>query len=60
MSAVEAPYPVEARNFLGEELVVGRCNFTGDGSPSLDDDGPSAEPMLDDILHFLSVRLNTT
>lgn len=60
MSGVEVPYPVESRNFLGEELVVGRCNSTGDGGPPLDDDGPSAEPMLDDILHFLSVRLNTT
>ncbi|KAJ8721550.1 hypothetical protein PYW07_002325 [Mythimna separata] len=60
MSGVEVPYPVESRNFLGEELVVGRCNSTGDGGPSLDDDGPSAEPMLDDILHFLTVRLNTT
>lgn len=60
MSGVEVPYPVESRNFLGEELVVGRCNSTEDGGPSLDDDGPSAEPMLDDILHFLTVRLNTT
>ncbi|KAF9413281.1 hypothetical protein HW555_008447 [Spodoptera exigua] len=60
MSGVEVPYPVEARNFLGEELVVGRCNSTGDGNPSLEDDGPSAEEMLDDILHFLTVRLNTT
>ncbi|XP_035433718.2 uncharacterized protein LOC118265111 [Spodoptera frugiperda] len=60
VSGVEVPYPVEARNFLGEELVVGRCNSTGDGNPSLEDDGPSAEEMLDDILHFLTVRLNTT
>ncbi|XP_075974969.1 putative glutamate receptor isoform X3 [Anticarsia gemmatalis] len=60
MSAVEAPYPVEARNFLGEKLIIGRCNSTMDGSPSLDDDGPPAGPMLDDILHFLTVRLNTT
>ncbi|XP_022834108.1 probable glutamate receptor [Spodoptera litura] len=60
MSGIEVPYPVEARNFLGEELVVGRCNSSGDGNPSLEDDGPSAEDMLDDILHFLTVRLNTT
>ncbi|CAD0199780.1 unnamed protein product [Chrysodeixis includens] len=60
MSAVEVPFPVEARNFLGEQLVVGRCNSTDDGNPSLDDDGPTAEPMLDDILRFLTVRLNTT
>ncbi|PZC82663.1 hypothetical protein B5X24_HaOG200862 [Helicoverpa armigera] len=60
MSGVEVSYPVESRTFLGEELVVGRCNSTGDGNPSLDDEGPSSEPMLDDILHFLTVRLNTT
>lgn len=60
MSGVEVPFPVESRNFLGEQLVAGRCNSTENGSPSLDDDGPTAEPMLDDILHFLTVRLNTT
>ncbi|XP_060803740.1 uncharacterized protein LOC106141045 [Amyelois transitella] len=60
MSGVEPPYPVEARNFLGEVLTVGRCNGTADGSPSLDDDGPSAPALLNDVLHFLTVRLNTT
>ncbi|XP_059050067.1 uncharacterized protein LOC131845070 [Achroia grisella] len=60
MSAVEVPYPVEARNFLGEELKVGRCNSTGDGSSSLEDDEPSAPALLDDVLHFLTYRLNST
>ncbi|KAL4715512.1 hypothetical protein ACJJTC_009138 [Scirpophaga incertulas] len=60
MSVVEIPYPVEARNFLGEQLVIGRCNFTDDGSQSLDDEGPPAPVLLDDILRFLSIKLNTT
>lgn len=60
MSQMEIPYPVEARNFLGEELTVGRCNFSSDSSPALEDDGPSAPASLDDVLHFLTVRLNTT
>lgn len=60
MSQMETPYPVEARNFLGEELIVGRCNSSNDGSPSLEDDGPSAPASLDDVLHFFTIRLNTT
>lgn len=60
MSKVERPHPVDARNFLGEELVVGRCNATADGTPSLDDEGPSAPALLDDVLHFLTIKLNTT
>ncbi|CAB3223642.1 unnamed protein product [Arctia plantaginis] len=60
MSLVDAPFPVEARNFLGEELIIGRCNSTDDGSLTRDDDGPSSGPMLDDILNFLTIRLNTT
>ncbi|XP_049868133.1 glutamate receptor U1-like [Pectinophora gossypiella] len=59
MAQVESPYPAEARNFLGEELVVGRCN-SSDGAAAGDDDGPSAPASLDDVLHFLTVRLNTT
>lgn len=60
MSYVDDPYPVEARDFLGEEMVVGRCNSTGDGVPVAEDEGPSAPASLDDVLHFISVRLNTT
>ncbi|XP_053613152.1 uncharacterized protein LOC128676810 [Plodia interpunctella] len=60
MSGVDPPYPVEARNFLGEKLTVGRCNGSADGSTSLEDDGPSAPTLLDDVLYFLTVRLNTT
>ncbi|KAM3964291.1 glutamate receptor U1 [Aphomia sociella] len=60
MSGVEVPYPVEARNFLGEELTVGRCNSTGDGSSSLEDEEPSAPALLDDVLHYLTFRLNST
>ncbi|KOB69402.1 Glutamate receptor delta-2 subunit [Operophtera brumata] len=59
MSGVDIPYPVEARNFLGEELIFGRCNST-DGTPSLDDDGPTSPTALDDVLHFFMVRLNAT
>lgn len=60
MSYVEVPYPVEARNFLGENLIVGRCNTSGDGTQSLDDDRQSATALLDDVLYFLAVRLNST
>ncbi|KAI8422439.1 hypothetical protein MSG28_006278 [Choristoneura fumiferana] len=60
MSRVEPAYPVEARNFLGEELVVGRCNSTGDGTSASDDDGPSAPALLDDVLHFLIFKINST
>lgn len=59
MSGVEQPYPAEARNFLGEVMVVGRCNCTGEGAPT-DDDGPIAPASVDDVLHFLAVRLNAT
>ncbi|KAG7306388.1 hypothetical protein JYU34_009018 [Plutella xylostella] len=58
MSGVEAPYPVEARSFLGEALVVGRCNSSA-GAPGADD-GPSSPALLDDTLHFLAVKLNAT
>ncbi|XP_061730130.1 uncharacterized protein LOC133534851 [Cydia pomonella] len=60
MSRVESPYPVEARNFQGEELVVGRCNSSGDGAAAGDDDGPSAPALLDDVLHFLTYRINAS
>ncbi|CAH2991360.1 unnamed protein product [Chilo suppressalis] len=60
MSGVHTPYPVDVRNFLGEELVVGRCNFTEDGTPSLDNEGPSAPALLDDVLNFLTAKLNAT
>lgn len=60
MARVEPAYPVEARNFLGEELVVGRCNSTGDGTSASDDDGPSAPALLDDVLHFLIFKINST
>lgn len=59
MALVDTPFPVEARNFLGEELIIGRCNSTDDGTLIQDDEGPSSGPMLDDILNFLTIRLNT-
>ncbi|XP_039751005.1 probable glutamate receptor isoform X1 [Pararge aegeria] len=61
MSLVDIPYPVEARNFLGEKFIVGRCNSSVEGSATaLDDDGPSAPQLLDDILQFVALRLNAT
>lgn len=62
MSGVDIPYPVEARNFLGEELIFGRCN-SSDGTPTLDDDGgdgPTSPASMDDVLHYFTVRLNAT
>lgn len=61
MSGVDSPYPADIRNFLGEEMVVGRRNVsTTDETSSLDDEGPSAPNLLNDVLHFLTVRLNAT
>ncbi|KAG6460188.1 uncharacterized protein LOC115450000 isoform X2 [Manduca sexta] len=60
MSKVEIPYPVEARSFLGEELIVGRCNSSFDGTTSVDEDVPTSPALLDDVLYFLTMRLNTT
>ncbi|XP_052739573.1 glutamate receptor ionotropic, kainate 3-like [Bicyclus anynana] len=60
MSSVETPYPVEARNFMREKFIVGRCNCSEDKSTAVDDDGPSAPELLDDILQFLTLRLNAT
>lgn len=60
MSTVAVPYPVEARNLLGEDLIVGKCNLSRDDTPSLDNDGPSASVLLDDVLNYLTVRLNTS
>ncbi|XP_069356383.1 probable glutamate receptor isoform X2 [Maniola hyperantus] len=60
MSLVDIPYPVEARNFMGEKFIIGRCNSSAEGSTALDDDGPSAPELLDDILQFLTLRLNAT
>ncbi|CAF4848081.1 unnamed protein product [Pieris macdunnoughi] len=59
MASMKIPYPVEARNFMGEKLIVGRCNYT-DEKPLPDQDGPSAPGLLDDLLHFLIVRMNGT
>ncbi|CAK1540461.1 unnamed protein product [Leptosia nina] len=60
MSFVQMPYPVEARNLLGEELIIGRCNYTSDEQPAPGEDGSSAPELLDDLLYFLTVRLNAT
>ncbi|XP_041988167.1 glutamate receptor 2-like [Aricia agestis] len=58
MSLVDSPYPVEARQFMGERLVVGRCNATEEKSP--DEDTTSSAALMDDVLQFLSVQLNAT
>ncbi|CAH1646710.1 unnamed protein product [Spodoptera littoralis] len=55
MSGIEVPYPVEARNFLGEELVVGRCNSSGGTwTPS----NPSGSMLLIVCLFFAVVTYN--
>ncbi|KAJ0175630.1 hypothetical protein K1T71_008789 [Dendrolimus kikuchii] len=58
MSQVEIPYPVEVRNFLEEEIIIGRCNSTQDGTLLFDNDGPSTPLLLDDVLYFLNARLH--
>lgn len=60
MALMDIPYPVEARKFLGEKIVVGRCNCTADGLKIFDDEGPTALALIDDVLKFLTVRLNAT
>lgn len=58
MSQTEIPYPVEARNFLREEIIIGRCNSTQDGALLVDNDGPSTPRLFDDVLYFLNARLH--
>ncbi|XP_072938862.1 uncharacterized protein [Epargyreus clarus] len=60
MLRLEVPYSVEERNFLGEELIVGRCNISDDGTTVMDDERPAAPVLLDDILDFINIRLNIT
>lgn len=60
MTSVSFPYPVEARKFMGEKFVFGRCNASSEASASLEEGGLSAPEMLDDILSFLTLRLNAT
>ncbi|XP_028172975.1 uncharacterized protein LOC114361946 [Ostrinia furnacalis] len=60
MSGVDTPFPDDVRNLLGEEIVVGRRNASTDGTPTPDDEGPSAPALLDDVLYFLTNKLNAT
>lgn len=60
MSLVQPLYPVEARNFMGDKFIFGRYNASTEESLSLDDNGKTAPEVLDDVLSFLSLRLNAT
>ncbi|CAG4971568.1 unnamed protein product [Parnassius apollo] len=60
MSLVEQPYPVEARKFMGEQLIFGRCNLTEEAGEIQEEGRPLAPALLDDVLYFLTARLNTT
>ncbi|GBP63269.1 hypothetical protein EVAR_89059_1 [Eumeta japonica] len=60
MRRVVPPYPVEVRTFLGEPLMVGRCNSTSETENSAEDDGSPAPELLEDVLQFLAVTFNAT
>ncbi|XP_050347210.1 probable glutamate receptor [Nymphalis io] len=60
MSSLSAPYPVEARNLMGEVLIVGRCNSSIDGTTLPDEETSSTPDLLDNVLDFLTKRLNAT
>ncbi|XP_047530426.1 probable glutamate receptor [Vanessa atalanta] len=60
MRSVNAPYPVEARNLMGEIFIVGRCNSSKDGSTVSDEEASSTPELLDNVLDFLTQRLNAT
>ncbi|XP_064072067.1 probable glutamate receptor [Vanessa tameamea] len=60
MRSVNAPYPVEARNLMGEIFIVGRCNSSKGGSTLSDEEASSTPELLDNVLDFLTQRLNAT
>ncbi|VVC89935.1 unnamed protein product [Leptidea sinapis] len=60
MAAVKVPYPVEVRNVLGEIINVGRSNSSHDDNYVLDENFSTAHELWDDILHFITKRMNTT
>ncbi|XP_050674362.1 glutamate receptor ionotropic, kainate 1-like, partial [Leptidea sinapis] len=60
MAAVKVPYPVEVRNVLGEKINVGRSNSSHDDNYVLDENFSTAHELWDDILHFITKRMNTT
>ncbi|XP_046962239.1 uncharacterized protein LOC124531762 [Vanessa cardui] len=60
MRSVNAPYPVEARNLMGEMFIVGRCNSSNDGSTLSDEEASTTPDLLDNVLNFLTQRLNAT
>ncbi|CAG4985926.1 unnamed protein product [Colias eurytheme] len=60
MALMEMPYPVEARNFMGETLIVGRRNCSVDDNSALDEENTSAPELLNDLLFFLTVKMNGT
>lgn len=59
MKFVSPPYPVEARNLMGEAFIVGKCNSSTEGFTMSDGD-TSPPGLLDNLLDFLALRLNAT
>ncbi|XP_045447698.1 probable glutamate receptor [Melitaea cinxia] len=59
MQFVSPPYPVEARNLMGEAFIVGKCNSSTEGFTMSDGD-TSPPGLLDNLLDFLALRLNAT
>lgn len=58
MSLVAPPYPVEARKFMGEELIFGLCNSTKDCIGLSEEDVPLSPSSLDDVLSILTMHFN--
>ncbi|XP_068632670.1 glutamate receptor U1-like [Battus philenor] len=56
MGSIEPPHPVEARKFMGEQLLIGHSNSSEGHNHVLGDDFA----MMYDVLDFLTIQINAT